>query len=99
MNQARRLAATAALSAAVAVGCGVGEGEESGEVDLIVTRDYGASELQGEQVEISESETVLRMLDSSADVETRFGGGFVQSIDGARREAQRTGGAATGSST
>ena len=80
--RSRRLAATAAMLAAVAVGCGVGEGEESGDADLLVTRDYGASELQGEQVEISESETVLRMLDSSAEIETRFNGGFVQSIDG-----------------
>ena len=63
-------------------GCGVGEGEESGDADLLVTRDYGATELQREQVGISESETVLRMLDSSADIETRFNGGFVQSIDG-----------------
>jgi hypothetical protein len=47
-----------------------------------VTRDYGATELEREQVEISESETVLRMLDSIVDVETRYGGGFVQSIDG-----------------
>ena len=63
-------------------GCGLGEGESSGEADLVVTRDYGATELQREEVGITESETVLRMLDSSADVETRFNGGFVQSIDG-----------------
>ena len=29
-----------------------------------------------------ESETVLRMLDREADIETRYGGGFVQSIEG-----------------
>jgi hypothetical protein len=38
--------------------------------------------LRDEQVEISESDTVLRALDRSAELETRYGGGFVQSIDG-----------------
>ncbi len=75
-------AAALVCAAAALAGCGLGPGEESGEADLLVTRDYGATELQREQVELSESETVLRMLDSSAEVETRFDGGFVQSIDG-----------------
>ncbi len=78
----RRLAAAAAIFATAAAGCGLGEGEPAGDADLLVTRDYGATELQREQVDLSESETVLRMLDSSADVGTRFDGGFVQSIDG-----------------
>jgi hypothetical protein len=31
---------------------------------------------------INESDTVLRVLDRNADITTRFGGGFIQSIDG-----------------
>lgn len=82
MIRVRSLAVAAALFAAVAAGCGVGPGEDSGEAELSVTRDYGATELQREEVGITESETVLRMLDSSAEIETRFDGRFVQSIDG-----------------
>jgi hypothetical protein len=47
-----------------------------------VTRDYGSERLLQRQVDIKESDTALSVLDSSAEVETRYGGGFVQSIDG-----------------
>ena len=63
-----------------------------------MTRDYGAEELERARRAINESDTVLRVLDRSADVETRYGGGFVQSIDGLGRRGA-TAGAATGSST
>jgi hypothetical protein len=35
-----------------------------------------------DSAELRESDTVMRVLDRSADIETRFGGAFVQSIDG-----------------
>jgi hypothetical protein len=75
-------AAAVALCAAVAAGCGVGPGDDAGEVELTVSRDYGSEVLVDERDSISESDTVLRLLDRSAEVETRYGGGFVQSIDG-----------------
>jgi hypothetical protein len=68
--------------AAAAAGCGLGPGEDEGEVELTVTRDFGGEELISESDEISETDTVLRVLDRNADVETSFGGGFVQSVDG-----------------
>jgi hypothetical protein len=80
--QARCSAAATVLFAVAAAGCGLGPGSDSGEVDVTVTRDYGAETLEREAESIKESDTVLRVLDRSADVETRFGGGFVQSIDG-----------------
>jgi hypothetical protein len=57
-------------------------GENSGEIELTVTRDYGSQVLEQASESINESDTVLRLLDRNADVETRYGGGFVQSIDG-----------------
>jgi hypothetical protein len=75
-------AAAAALCAVAVAGCGVGSGGDAGEADLAVTRDYGTSELVRESTGITESETALSQLDSAVDVETRYGGGFVQSIDG-----------------
>jgi hypothetical protein len=84
--------AIALLGAALAAaGCGVGAGEGVGEVSLTVTRDYGAEQvLPAVTVEASESDTVMRVLDREAEISTRYGGGFVQAIDGL--EAERAGG-------
>lgn len=78
------------IGAAVATaGCGVGPGEEVGEVSLTVTRDYGAEAVLPEATdEASESDTVMRMLDREAEIETRFGGGFVSSIEGLAEAAE-----------
>lgn len=76
------VAAAAALVLA-ASGCGFGSGEDVGEAELLVTRDFGAEVLLESAVpDLTESDTVMRVLDRSAEVETRFGGGFVHSIDG-----------------
>ena len=48
-----------------------------------MTRDYGRDVLvEATLADPSESDTVIRALDTEAEVETRFGGAFVQSIDG-----------------
>lgn len=72
------------LGAAVATaGCGVGPGDEVGGVSLTVTRDYGAAPVMPVATDdASESDTVMRVLDREAEIETRFGGGFVSSIEG-----------------
>jgi uncharacterized protein DUF4430 len=78
-----RLAAAAAL-AATAAGCGLGPGTASkGEATLTVTRDYGSRRIAaGREEDPPSSETVLRFLDRNATISTRYGGGFVQSING-----------------
>jgi hypothetical protein len=78
----RALAAALAICATVAAGCGLGPGEDEGEVELTVTRDYGTEVLVQESDSIDEPDTVLRVLDRNAEITTRFGGGFIQSIDG-----------------
>jgi hypothetical protein len=71
---------TAALAAA---GCGFGPGNRVDPVELTVTRDYGAVPVLHRQVgDVTESDTVMRVLERNADITTRYGGGFVQSIDG-----------------
>lgn len=81
----RRLAAAAAAAVATLAlaGCGVGAGEKSGDARIIVTEDFG-SRVVGATIQqnIPESETVMRLTERSFDVKTRYGGGFVQSIDG-----------------
>jgi len=77
------VAAALLLAALAAVGCGFGPGEDVGEVSLTVTRDYGSAPVQPPRRDTaSESDTVMRVLDRNAEIATRYGGGFVQSIDG-----------------
>jgi hypothetical protein len=79
------VATAAALACAVAVAaCGFGPGPRSpGIATLTVTRDYGSKTLaQATEYDAPSSETVIRLLDSQADITTRYGGGFVQSING-----------------
>jgi hypothetical protein len=71
---------TAALAAA---GCGLGPGEEVGETSLVVTRDYGRGVVLPPRSDaVSESDTVMRLLDRNAEIETRYSGDFVEAIDG-----------------
>ena len=72
------LAATAALS-----GCGLGAGPGTGGVHMVVTQSFGTRSLGSLSARhVPGSETVMRMLERSFQVQTRYGGGFVQSIDG-----------------
>ena len=78
------LAATVLSGTVAAVGCGVGPGGSTeGEAGLRVTRDFGTTELVDATLEDpNESDTVVRFLDQSAEIETSYGGNFVESIDG-----------------
>ena len=61
-------------------GCGGAAGEEQGTAQLWVTRDRGAELLVDAQVEAGQ--TLMRALASESDVKTRYGGRFVQSVNG-----------------
>ena len=75
--------AAALCWAAAAAGCGIGPGDVAGEVELRITREQGAVEMVAPALhEISESDTVMRLTDRNAEIETRYSGGFVQAIDG-----------------
>jgi hypothetical protein len=83
------MAVAIALLAALlaAAGCGLGPGEGLGDVSLTVTRDYGAEPvLETKSDQVTESDTVMRVLDRDAEISTRYGGGFVQSIEGLEGE-------------
>jgi hypothetical protein len=85
MTAGRTLLASLLAALVAVTGCGLGAGDEQAGrgVDLRVTRDFGQSELLAKRgLRVREDETVMRLLRRHAEVETRFGGGFVQSIDG-----------------
>jgi hypothetical protein len=81
----RRVAALIA-AALLLGGCGIGPGEEQqGGAVIRVTRDFGHEEIDSTRTKtLHEDETVMRVMQSKFDVETRFGGRFVQSIDGVK---------------
>ena len=60
-------------------GCGAAGGEK-GTAQLWVTRDRGAQLLVDAQVEAGQ--TLMRALASESDVKTRYGGRYVQSVNG-----------------
>jgi len=78
-------------AALAAAGCGFGPGDKVGAVDLTVTREFGAVKMTESSGEANESDTVMRFLEGEVDdLETRYGGGYVRSIDGIE-ETQRGG--------
>jgi hypothetical protein len=82
------VAVVLAASVPAAAGCGFGEGEErGGGATVRVTRDFGRTSIGAARVaRVREDETVMRMLRSEFDIETRFGGRFVEAIDGVEAE-------------
>ncbi|MGN6663272.1 MAG: DUF4430 domain-containing protein [Solirubrobacterales bacterium] len=70
------------VAALAAAGCGLGPGADVGSVQLTVTREYGAVPVLERSVGAKESDTAMRLLEGEADIATRYGGGYVSSIDG-----------------
>ena len=75
--RARALAALAVL--VLLAGCG-GSGGEEGTAQLWVTRDRGATLLV--DAEVAAGQSLMRALAGEADVETRYGGRYLQSVNG-----------------
>jgi hypothetical protein len=83
--QSRALATAAvAASAAAAAGCGLGAGAAPTNSQLLVSKDFGAEPIvASDSPKSGGSDTVMRLLQRNAPkVVTRYGGNFVQSIDG-----------------
>ena len=80
----RIAAAVVAIACTIAVGgCGLGAGRGTSGVTLTVTRGFGSHQIAAiDKSHVPGSETVMRMLERSFRIGTRYGGGFVQSIDG-----------------
>jgi hypothetical protein len=62
------------------VGCGGAAGGEEGTAQLWVTRDRGAKLLVDTKVDAGQ--TLMRALASEVDVKTRYGGRYVQAVNG-----------------
>ena len=79
---------SAPLAAALAVvialsGCGFGAGRGTKDASVQVTSDFGTNSLgRAVQSKIPGSETVMALTERHFTVRTRYGGGFVESING-----------------
>lgn len=79
-----RVACWLVLALGVA-GCGVGGGGDDGPdgVTLRVTEDFGAERVaRSSEPRIPTGDTVIRLLERKFDVGTRYGGNFVQELEG-----------------
>jgi hypothetical protein len=64
-------------------GCGLGPGASTKGVSLTVTGGFGSRHVSMvSRSKVPGSETVMRMLERSFKISTRYGGGFVESING-----------------
>jgi Domain of unknown function (DUF4430) len=76
-------AVAGSLAAAALAGCGLGPGTAPSGVQMSVTRDFGTQTvLSLHAPRVRGEETVMSLLMRNAKVSTRYGGGFVESIDG-----------------
>ena len=82
----RHRCAPLALGLAVAAlfgGCGLGAGPTPSGVQLLITREFGARTLRTLRAPAAHGqETVMSLLRRNAAIGTRYGGNFVESIDG-----------------
>jgi hypothetical protein len=73
----------ALLATAALAGCGLGAGSPPSGIRLTVTEDFGLRRLRSFSApKAVGQETVMSLLMRNATVTTRYGGGFVQSVDG-----------------
>jgi hypothetical protein len=93
MTMRRIVAAAAVLALLTLAGCAgerssersvaaAGRPPDSGEVRLVISRDFGETVLKDVTVTAADDRSVMRLLAENATVEAGYGGGFVKSIDG-----------------
>ncbi len=70
------------LSLLVFIGCSAGAVNNEGVIEVIVSRDFGKEELSSKRIDVAEGQTVLDILEENFEIETAYGGSFVNGIDG-----------------
>jgi hypothetical protein len=90
-SRARTCSGTIAIALALG-GCGLGAGPGTSNVTMTVTRGFGSRQVRvATESSVPGSETVMRMLERKfPGVQLRYGGGFVESIDGQSGSSARS---------
>jgi len=83
MDSRGALLAIATATAVAIAGCGLGAGPGTSNVTVTVSRAFGSTRVARLNVgRVPGSETVMRLLERHFRISTRYGGGYVESIDG-----------------
>src|SRR2546421_2256210 len=78
-----------ALLSLVAASCSINAGTEKGGAQLLVTRDFGERRvLAATEDPIESGETVMRLLMRNGNIKTRYGGRFVNGVNGITSTSQ-----------
>ncbi|MCG8485038.1 MAG: DUF4430 domain-containing protein, partial [Clostridia bacterium] len=64
------------------VGCSQSQEDTSGNIGMIVSKDFGKELISNISIDFSDGQTVLDILEENYEIETAYGGGFVNGIDG-----------------
>lgn len=82
-RRALALLALLLLGGVLLAGCGLGPGSPVGGVQVLVTKEFGTGTVRVlSKPKLRGAETVMSLMLRNAKVSTRYGGGFVESIDG-----------------
>lgn len=63
-------------------GCSSPPDIATGEVNLLITRDFGEEVIFAEDIKLDTQTSVMELLNQHLDIETEYGGGFVNGING-----------------
>ncbi len=80
----KRVLSTILIVLALLTGCANEKAEQAdkSELTILVTKDYGREIIEEKTVVYSEDDTVMDLMQDNFEVETAYGGGFLNSIDG-----------------
>lgn len=64
------------------IGCSKEASLETGQVNVIVSRDFGSEELATKSIGLSADLSVIEVMEENFHIETAYGGGFINAING-----------------
>lgn len=68
----------------ILIGCSREDALEEASIDIIISKDFGSEELDNKTIRISEGSSVMEVMEKNFDIETAYGGGFINAINGFR---------------
>ncbi|WP_432663280.1 DUF4430 domain-containing protein [Wukongibacter baidiensis] len=64
------------------VGCSEETVLENAKVNVIISKNFGDEELTSKEISVLEESSVMEVMEGNFDIETAYGGGFINGIDG-----------------
>ncbi len=55
---------------------------ENGNIKVIISKDFGKEQLHDDEIPLNENTSVMEIMEENYEVETAYGGGFVNAVDG-----------------